>query len=76
MTTTLSSKGQIVLPAAIRKLDRVLPGQAFAVERISQGENVLRRQDSELNPGMVDWLLDCPSKGWFKEIESETTDAL
>lgn len=65
-----------MLPAAIRKQDRVLPGQSFAVERISKGEYVLRRQDSEANVGMVDWLLECPSKGWFTEIESESTDAL
>lgn len=76
MITTLSTKGQIVLPAAIRKQDRVLAGQSFEVERISEGEYVLRRQEVEANAGLVDWLLDCPSKGWFVEIESESTDCL
>lgn len=76
MTTTLSSKGQIVLPATIRRQDKVLPGQAFAIERLEEGEYLLRRIQSGANAGLVDWLLDCPAKGWFLEIESESTDIL
>jgi len=76
MTTTLSSKGQIVLPASIRRQDRVLPGQEFAIERLEEGEYLLRRIESGANAGLVDWLLECPSKGWFREIESESTDVL
>ena len=34
MTTTVSSKGQIVLPAEIRQQDGVKPGQQFEVERV------------------------------------------
>lgn len=76
MTTTLSSKGQIVLPASIRRQDRVLPGQEFAIERLEEGEYLLRRIESGENTGLVNWLLDCPAKGWFREIESESTDTL
>ena len=38
MTTTVSSKGQIVLPAEIRQQDDVKPGQKFEIERIDRGE--------------------------------------
>jgi AbrB family looped-hinge helix DNA binding protein len=73
--TTISSKGQIVLPAEIRQLDRIQPGQEFDVERVGQGEyRIVRRPPA--NEGLVDWLLDCPEKGFFTPIPSESTDAL
>lgn len=75
MKTTVSSKGQIVLPAEIRKQDRVEAGQEFEIERLDRGEYRLRRC-SALNDGLVDWLLSCPQKGFFVPIESESTDAL
>jgi hypothetical protein len=58
----------------IRQQDRVLPGQEFAIERLEEGEYLLRRIDSGENAGVVDWLLDCPAKGWFRKIESESPD--
>ena len=44
MTTTVSSKGQIVLPAKIRQQDRIEPGQEFEIERIDSGEYLLKRK--------------------------------
>ena len=76
MTTTVSSKGQIVLPAELRKQDGVEPGQKFEVERIDRGEYRLVRQQSPMNEGFVDWLLACPEKGFFITVESESTDTL
>jgi AbrB family looped-hinge helix DNA binding protein len=76
MTTTVSSKGQIVLPAELRKQDGVESGQKFEVERIDRGEYRLVRRQSPKNEGLVDWLLACPEKGFFIPIESESTDAL
>jgi AbrB family looped-hinge helix DNA binding protein len=73
--TTVSSKGQIVLPAEIRRRDRVEAGQEFEVERLNKGEYRIVRRAS-LNEGLVDWLLDCPEKGFFVPIESESTDKL
>ena len=74
METTVSTKGQIVLPAELRERDRIRTGQRFEIERLSAGEYVLRRRpDPE---GLVDWLLDCPEKGWFMPIPSESTDTL
>ena len=76
MKTTVSSKGQIVLPAAVRERDRIEPGQEFEVERIDRGEYRLIRSKRRTNQGVVDWLLACPEKGFFVPIESESTDSL
>ncbi|TDU68047.1 AbrB family looped-hinge helix DNA binding protein [Prosthecobacter fusiformis] len=75
MTTVVSSKGQVVLPAQLRELDHIQPGQQFDIERVEEGQYLLKRQVSE-NEGLVDWLLSCPDKGWFTEVESESTDTL
>ena len=76
MTTTVSSKGQIVLPAELRKQDGVESGQQFEVERIDRGEYRLVRVEPPKNDGLVEWLLSCPEKGFFVPIESESTDTL
>jgi AbrB family looped-hinge helix DNA binding protein len=76
MTTTVSSKGQIVLPAQLRKQDGVESGQQFDVERINRGEYRLVRVEPPRNDGLVEWLLSCPEKGFFVPIESESTDTL
>ncbi len=75
MKTTISSKGQVVLPAEIRKRDDLRAGQAFEVERLDRGDYRLRRVEAGLNEGLVDWLLACPVKGFLAELPpSETTD--
>jgi bifunctional DNA-binding transcriptional regulator/antitoxin component of YhaV-PrlF toxin-antitoxin module len=76
MKTTVSSKGQLVLPAEFRQMDRVKPGQVFDVERLDRGEYRLRRRAAPPNEGAVDWLLTCPEKDFFVPIESESTDTL
>lgn len=76
MKTAVSTKGQIVLPAAIREQDGIEPGQEFELERIDRGEYRLTRVSSGPNEGVVDWLLACPQKGFFTPIESESTDDL
>lgn len=76
MKTTVSSKGQIVLPAELRRRDGIAPGQEFEVERIDADEYLLRRVTPAPNEGLVDWLLDCPQKGYFVAVDSESTDTL
>ena len=76
MRTTVSTKGQIILPADIRRRDGIEAGQEFEVERIGRGEYRLVRRTPRPNEGVVDWLLACPDKGFFVPIESESTDAL
>jgi AbrB family looped-hinge helix DNA binding protein len=74
--TTVSSKGQIVLPAALRERDRVAAGQEFDVERLDEGDYRLVRRAGRPNAGAVDWLLACPGKGFFTPVESESTETL
>jgi AbrB family looped-hinge helix DNA binding protein len=75
MKTTISTKGQLVLPAEIREQDDIEPGQEFEIERIDRGEYRLKRKTPQ-NEGLVDWLSACPDKGFFVPIESESTDTL
>ena len=74
--TTVSSKGQIVLPAAIRRRDGIRPGQRVEIERLHRGEYRLTLSEPPPNEGVTDWLLECPEKGYFVPIESESTDTL
>jgi AbrB family looped-hinge helix DNA binding protein len=76
MTTKVSTKGQIVLPAELRRLDDIRPGQEFEIERVAADEYRLVRMTPPANTGLVDWLLECPEKGYFVPIESESTDTL
>ena len=76
MKTTVSSKGQIVLPAELRQRDNIEAGQEFEVERIDRGDYRIVRKSVPVNEGVVDWLLDCPEKDYFIPIESESTDTL
>lgn len=72
----MSSKGQIVLPAEFRQMDRVRPGQEFDIERLDRGDYRLVRRSGPPNEGAVDWLLSCPHKNFFVAIDSESTDSL
>jgi AbrB family looped-hinge helix DNA binding protein len=76
MKTTISSKGQIVLPADIREQDRIVPGQQFEVERLRAGEYLLRKVAGTGQPGLVQWLRSCPDQDWFQSIPSESTEDL
>lgn len=75
MKTTVSTRGQIVLPAEFRQRDGIEAGQAFEVERIDRGEYLLKRRTRRRNEGLVKLLLTCPVKGWFKPLDrTETTN--
>jgi len=73
--TTVSSKGQIILPAELRSRDNIKAGELFDIERLDRGEYRLTRHEQSAE-GLVDWLLTCPAKGYFVPIESESTDTL
>lgn len=76
MKTTISSKGQIVLPAELREQDAIRPGEQFEVERIQAGHYVLKKLPARGSPGLVEWLRACPEQDWFRPIESESTAEL
>ena len=76
MKTRISSKGQVVLPADLRRRDQIEPGQEFEIERLEAGEYRLIRRQPPANQGLVDWLLACPEKGFFVPVASGSTDTL
>ncbi len=76
MKTIVSSKGQIVLPSEIRRLNGIEAGQEFEIERVERGEYRLVRRAPRPNEGVVEWLLACPEKGFYMPVESESTDTL
>ena len=65
-----------MLPAELREMDGVKAGEHFEIERLEAGRYLLKHQRSPNNAGVVDWLLACPTKGWFVSVQSESTDAL
>jgi len=74
MKTTVSTKGEIILPAELRQRDRIEPGPEFEVESIDRGEYRRKRKEPRRNEGLVELLLACPGKGWFRPMDrSETT---
>ena len=75
MTTILSSKGQVVLPAELRRQDDIRTGERFEIERIERGEYRLTRMTRRRNAGLVSLLLACPARGRFRPMDrGETTD--
>ena len=76
MKTTMSTKGQIVLPAELRVQDGLEPGGEFEIARLGPGQYRLSLKAPPPNSGLVDWLLDCPEKGFFEPISSASTDAV
>ncbi len=76
VTTSVSSKGQIEIPAELRIRDGIKTGQKFTVERLDAGEYRLVRLRHKKTKGLVDWLLSCPVKGTIKPLKSESTRTL
>lgn len=77
MKTTLSSKGQLVLPADFRERDHLRPGQVFEVERLDVGDYRLRRLAPAPNEGLMAWLQSCPGGGLPEpDSRAETTDSI
>jgi AbrB family looped-hinge helix DNA binding protein len=73
MKTTISSKGQIVLPAELRREDEIQAGDQFEVERLEEGSYVLRRVTARPNRGLVSLLRSCPVQDWFEPVDRDTT---
>jgi AbrB family looped-hinge helix DNA binding protein len=76
MRTTVSSKGQIVIPVELRERDHIRPGQQFEIDRLGDGEYLFKKRAVPDTTGLVDWLLACPEKGWFQPLSSESTDTI
>ena len=76
MQTSLSTAGQIVLPAELLEQDNLKPGQQFSIERVHSGEYLIKRTSEVNQRGLVDLLLACPEKDWFVPSPSESTDTI
>jgi AbrB family looped-hinge helix DNA binding protein len=75
MRTTVSTKGQIIIPAEMRREDEIKSGQEFEIERLDAGEYLLKRRTGTRNQNLVKLLLSCPVKDWFQPLDrTETTD--
>ena len=73
MTTAISSKGQLILPASIRRRDHIESGQRFEIERLEEGQYRLTRLDPPRNEGLVALLLACPARGFFTPLPADST---
>jgi AbrB family looped-hinge helix DNA binding protein len=73
MQTSLSSKGCIVLPAELRQRDRLRAGQKFDVERLQDGQYLLKKISGAEEPGLVKWLSACPERNWFQPLPADST---
>ncbi|MBI2193054.1 MAG: AbrB/MazE/SpoVT family DNA-binding domain-containing protein [Planctomycetes bacterium] len=60
MTTVMSKKGQIVLPAAVRESLHLEPGDDFEISVQDEDTIVLQKISRPPNKGLVDLLLACP----------------
>ena len=76
MKTIISSKGQIVLPAELRRQDRIVPGEQFDVERVDAGQYLLKKRAASGLTGVLDWLRACPDGDWFRPLTSDSTDSI
>ena len=76
MKTTVSSKGQIVLPASSVNRTASSPARSSTSSGSTAGDYRLVRRPAAASAGAVDWLLACPAKGYFVPVESESTDTL
>jgi hypothetical protein len=51
--------------------------EEIEIGRIEQGESLVKRVESHRHHGLVELLLACPVKNWFRAADrSETTDGV
>lgn len=63
MTTVLSSKGQIVIPAAIREKYHFRAGDELLVEE-RDDEIILKKARRPRKKTLVQWMRDCPASNF------------
>jgi len=71
MTTVMSKKGQIVLPAPVRERLRLEAGDDFEIVVQDDESIVLRKISRPPNEGLIEHLLACPSPF---EVPERATD--
>ena len=63
MTTTVTSKGQVTIPRAVRDLLGIRPGSRVAFERTADGRVVLVRVDAPTPPSRFESLRGVGATG-------------
>ena len=61
VTTTLSSKGQIVIPAPIRERYNFRVGDELLIEE-REDAIILKKARRKRKKSLVQWMLDCPAR--------------
>ena len=71
MTTFISTSGKIEIPEEFRKEDSLKAGQRCDIERIGDGEYRVKviPVGPDWEPSLYDWLMACPEKDWFVELD-------
>lgn len=76
MRTKVSADGSVEIPAKLRRKHGIKPGQCCEID--SLGSGILRvKVVDEAKPKrrLIDVLLSCPVKGWYKPLERRETTA-
>ena len=60
MTTTMSSKGQVVIPAEVRERQNLRPGDQLVIEE-RKDEVILKKARRQRKKSLLQWMLDCPA---------------
>ena len=72
MTTTISEKGQLVIPKPIRQRRKILPGDDFEVLAPEGTDDiVLRKIRRTPNEGLAELLINFPVKGFSVPARSK-----
>lgn len=61
MTTTMSSKGQIVIPASVRERHKFRAGDELLISE-RDDEIILTKVRRQRKKSLVQWMLDCPAR--------------
>ncbi len=64
MTTTMSTKGRVVIPAKVRARQNLRAGDQLVVEE-GKNEVILKKVRRQRKKSLLQWMLDCPA-GDFK----------
>ena len=64
MITTISTKGQLVLPQELRDQLGWSGGDRVQIEPDGEGRVILAKVKAVPNEGLIDLLLACPLKNW------------
>jgi bifunctional DNA-binding transcriptional regulator/antitoxin component of YhaV-PrlF toxin-antitoxin module len=76
MIATVNTNGDVLLPAELVRQDGIAPGQEIEITRTEAGQYQILPRAGLSKPGLVQWLLSCPEKGFFVPIPSESTNDL